>query len=189
MLAAYYALLYPDATQQLVMIDPVGLEDWSAKGVPPISVEQWYAHDRETTADSIRRYQTATFYANRWEARYEPWVQMLAGMYRGPGRAEVSWDSALLYDMILTEPVIYRFGQINVPTLLMIGDRDNTAIGKEYAAPDVRVRLGQYSELGKAAAAAIPNAQLVEFPDLGHAPQLSDPDAFHKALLNGLAVR
>lgn len=189
MLAAYYALLYPDATQQLVMVDPVGLEDWSAKGVPPISVEQWYAHDRETTADSIRRYQTATFYANRWEARYEPWVQMLAGMYRGPGRAEVSWDSALLYDMILTEPVIYRFGQIKVPTLLMIGDRDNTAIGKEYAAPDVRVRLGQYSELGKAAAAAIPNAQLVEFPDLGQAPQLSDPDAFHKALLNGLAVR
>jgi pimeloyl-ACP methyl ester carboxylesterase len=27
----------------------------------------------------------------------------------------------------------------------------------------------------------------VEFPDLGHAPQIQDPEAFHKALLAGLA--
>jgi pimeloyl-ACP methyl ester carboxylesterase len=42
--------------------------------------------------------------------------------------------------------------------------------------------------LGKAAAKAIPHATLVEFADLGHAPQMQDPDAFHKALLEGLAT-
>jgi pimeloyl-ACP methyl ester carboxylesterase len=41
--------------------------------------------------------------------------------------------------------------------------------------------------LGKAAAARIPHARLVEFPDLGHAPQLQAPEVFHKALLDGLA--
>jgi pimeloyl-ACP methyl ester carboxylesterase len=29
----------------------------------------------------------------------------------------------------------------------------------------------------------------VEFPELGHAPQMQDPQAFHKALLEGLGER
>ena len=187
MLAAHYALLYPQATERLVMVDPVGLEDWSAKGVPPISIAQWYARELKTTAESIRNYERVTYYADQWQARYEPWVQMLAGMYRGPGRDQVAWDSALLYDMIMTQPVVDRFGQIKVPTLLIIGDKDVTAIGKDMAPPDVRATLGHYPELGRAAARAIPGATLVEFPALGHAPQMSDPEAFHTALLDWLS--
>ena len=34
MLAIRYGLLYPADTQQLVLVDPLGLEDWRAKGVP-----------------------------------------------------------------------------------------------------------------------------------------------------------
>ena len=188
MLAAHFALLYPDTVQRLVMVDPVGLEDWQAKGVPPISVEQWYARDLKTSADGIRAYEKATYYAGEWQDRYEPWVQMLAGMYRGPGKEQVAWDSALIYDMIVTEPVVYRFGQITQPTLLMVGDKDITAIGKDLAPEAVRPTLGIYPELGKAAVKAIPHASLVEFPTLGHAPQMSDPEAFHKALLAWLAA-
>lgn len=189
MLAAHYALLYPKEVAQLVMVNPIGLEDWSAKGVPPISIEQWYQRDLKTTADTIRAYETATYYAGKWEARYEPWVSMLAGLYRGPGREAVAWDSALLYDMIVTEPVVYRLPQIAVPTLLLIGQKDNTAIGKDLAPPELRKTLGNYPELGKAAAKAIPGAKLIEFPDLGHAPQMSDPEGFNRALLDGLTER
>ncbi len=35
MLAARYALMYPDETSALVLVDPIGLEDWKALGVPP----------------------------------------------------------------------------------------------------------------------------------------------------------
>jgi pimeloyl-ACP methyl ester carboxylesterase len=84
--------------------------------------------------------------------------------------------------------VVYELGQLSVPTLLMIGQKDTTAIGKDLAPPDVRAKLGDYPELGKAAAKAIPHATLVEFADLGHAPQMQDPLAFHKALLEGLAA-
>ncbi|MFC0694896.1 alpha/beta fold hydrolase [Paraburkholderia humisilvae] len=188
MLAIRYALMYPDATQQLVLVDPIGLEDWKAKGVPSLSVDQWYARELKTTADSIRRYEQATYYAGQWNDAYEPWVQMLAGMYRGPGKQLVAWNSALLYDMIYTQPVYYELSLLKVPTLLMIGDKDNTAIGKDAAPPDVRAKLGHYPELGKAAARAIPHATLIEFPTLGHAPQLQDPQAFHKALLDGMAA-
>ncbi|MEH3146542.1 MAG: alpha/beta hydrolase [Methylobacterium frigidaeris] len=188
MLAAHYALLYPRETGRLVMVNPIGLEDWSRKGVPPVSIEQWYARELKTTAAGIRAYEQATYYAGRWDERYEPWVQMLAGLYRGPGREAVAWNSALLYDMILTQPVVHRFGDIAVPTLLLIGQKDVTAIGKDLAPPEARAQLGRYPELGRAAATAIPGATLVEFPELGHAPQMSDPETFHKALLAGIAT-
>ncbi len=186
MLAIRYALMFPDAVAQLVLVDPIGLEDWKAKGVPWQSVDGWYQQELRTTADSIRDYERQTYYAGTWDPRYEPWVQMLAGMYRGPGRAGVAWDSALLYDMIYTQPVVYELEHLAMPVLLMIGDKDTTAIGKALAPPAIRPTLGNYPALGKAAAARIPHVQLVEFPDLGHAPQIQAPEAFHKALLDGL---
>ncbi|SEA85496.1 alpha/beta fold hydrolase [Paraburkholderia sartisoli] len=188
MLAIRYALMYPEETRQLVLVNPIGLEDWKAKGVPSLSVDQWYERELKTSADGIRRYEQATYYSGTWRPEYEPWVQMLAGMYRGPGRKEVAWDSALLYDMIYTQPVVYELGQLSMPTLLLIGQKDTTAIGKDAAPPAVRAKLGHYPELGRAAAKAIPHATLVEFADLGHAPQMQDPQAFHKALLDGLAA-
>jgi pimeloyl-ACP methyl ester carboxylesterase len=188
MLAIRYALMYPHETQQLVLVNPIGLEDWKAKGVPSLYVDQWYERELKTTADGIRRYEQATYYAGQWRADYEPWVQMLAGMYRGPGKQIVAWNSALLYDMIYTQPVVYELGQLSMPTLLLIGQKDTTAIGKDTAPPEVRAKIGHYPELGKAAAKAIPHATLVEFAELGHAPQMQDPKAFHRALLAGLAA-
>ncbi len=186
MLAIRYGLMYPSETDQLVLVDPIGLEDWKAKGVPWQSVDAWRQQELRTTADSIRDYERATYYAGAWSPSYEEWVQMLAGMYRGPGKDIVAWDSALLYDMIYTQPVVYELGKLAPPVLLMIGDKDTTAIGKAIAPPAVRATLGDYPALGKAAVAAMPHARLIEFPDLGHAPQIQAPEAFHKALLEGL---
>jgi pimeloyl-ACP methyl ester carboxylesterase len=188
MLAAHYALLYPKEVSQLILVNPVGLEDWYAKGVPPISVDEWYARELKTNADAIRAYEKSTYYAGQWQDRYERWVQMLAGLNRGPDKEAVAWNSALLSDMIMTQPVLYRFSDISVPTLLLIGQKDTTAVGKDFAPAELRPKLGNYPELGKAAAKAIPGARLVEFPELGHAPQISDPEAFDKVLLEGIAV-
>ena len=40
---------------------------------------------------------------------------------------------------------------------------------------------------GKAATKAIPGAKLIEFPDYGHAPQMTDPEGFDKALIAGIS--
>ena len=186
MLGMRYALTYPDDVEQLVLVNPIGLEDWKAKGVPWQSVDAWYQQELKTTADGIRNYQRSTYYAGTWDVKYERWVQMLAGLYRGPGHDIVSWDMALVDDMAYTQPVFYEFEQLTVPVLLMIGDKDTTALGKNLAPPAVRAALGNYPALGKAAVGRFPKARLVEFPDLGHAPQIQAPDAFHKALLEGL---
>jgi len=186
MLATRYALMYPQATERLVMVNPIGLEDWKALGVPARSVDQWYERELKTTADSIRAYESKTYYGGKWKPEYERWVDMLAGLSNGPGKQVVAWNSALIYDMIYTQPVVYEFPLLKTPTVLLIGDADTTAIGADIAPPAVKAKIGNYKVLGKQAARSIPNSRLVEFPGKGHAPQMEDPAAFHRTLLEEL---
>jgi pimeloyl-ACP methyl ester carboxylesterase len=186
MLAIRWALTFPGDVSQLALVDPIGLEDWKAKGVPWQSVDAWRAQELKTTAESLRDYERSTYYAGNWTPAYERWVDMLAGLFNGPGADAVADNAARIDDMIFTQPVIYELGNITQPVLLMIGDKDNTAIGKALASPEVRARLGDYPVLGKAAAMAIPKARLVEFPNYGHAPQIQAPEEFNEALVAGL---
>ena len=89
---------------------------------------------------------------------------MLAGMYRGAGGRLVAWDQALTSDMIFTQPVVYELELISVPTLLMIGLKDNTAIGKDRAPPEIAKTLGNYPDLAWEAQQRIKNATLVRYP-------------------------
>jgi pimeloyl-ACP methyl ester carboxylesterase len=88
--------------------------------------------------------------------------------------------------MIFTQPVVYEFPLLKMPTLLMIGDADTTAIGSDIAPPGVKSRIGHYDVLGKEVVKLIPRGQLIEFPGLGHAPQIQEPRKFHQALLDAL---
>ncbi|GAA4028541.1 alpha/beta hydrolase [Actimicrobium antarcticum] len=186
MLATRFALMFPQTVEQLVMVNPIGLEDWKALGVPYRTVDQWYARELKITAASIESYEKATYYNHRWKPEYSRWVDMLAGLNRGSGQQLVAWNSALIYDMIFSQPVIYEFQLLTMPTLLMIGDADTTAIGSDIAPADVKARLGNYKVLGKTVIRQIPQGRLIEFPGLGHAPQMEDPEQFHKTLLGAL---
>jgi pimeloyl-ACP methyl ester carboxylesterase len=68
--------------------------------------------------------------------------------------------------------------------LLIIGQEDRTVVGGDRVSEDVRKTLGQYPELGKAAARDIPGSKLVELTNVGHIPHLEAPDVFHKELLS-----
>lgn len=186
MLATRYALMYPQAVSQLVMVNPIGLEDWKALGVPYRTVDQWNERELKLTADSVRSYEKATYYGGRWKPEYERWVDMLAGLNQGPGKQLVAWNSALIYDMIFTQPVIYEFPKLTVPTVLMIGDADTTAIGSDIAPPEVKAKLGKYAVLGKQAAALIPGSRLIVFPGMGHAPQMEEPAEFNRQLVEAM---
>jgi predicted alpha/beta-fold hydrolase len=56
MLAVRYALEYPEATERLLLVNPIGLEDYAAF-LPPRTVDQWYAQELRQTPDSVRDYQ------------------------------------------------------------------------------------------------------------------------------------
>lgn len=189
MLAARYALSYPKAVEQLVLVNPIGLEDWQAEGVPYATIDQLLQGELQTSFESIKAYQRRFYYDSDWKPEYDRWVSMLAGMYAGPGKAIVARNQAQTSDMIFTQPVVHEFGRISVPTVLLIGGKDRTAPGAHRAPAGIAQRLGNYPELGRRAAKAIPGATLIEFPDLGHSPQVEAPDRFHAALSRALAAR
>jgi pimeloyl-ACP methyl ester carboxylesterase len=189
MLAARYALSYPEATERLVMVNPLGLEDWKAEGVPYATVDALYAQELKTSFDTIMAYQLKFYYDGQWKPDYDRWVEMSAGLYAGPGRETVAAIGARTSEMIFTQPVIYEFGRIAAPTTLMIGQKDRTAPGANRAPAEVQKRLGDYPALGRRAAAAIPGAELVAFDGLGHSPQVEAPEIFNAALLKALGDR
>ncbi|MFH3940573.1 alpha/beta fold hydrolase [Acinetobacter nosocomialis] len=186
MLATRYALMYPQQTKLLAMVNPIGLEDWKAKGVPYRTIDQWYQRELKVSAESIKAYELKTYYQGVWKPEYDKWVDMLAGLNAGKGHEKVAWNSALIYDMIFTQPVYYEFPQLKVPTVLYIGTGDTTAIGSDIAPPDVKQKIGQYSVLGKETAKMIPNAELIEFEGMGHSPQMQNPKMFHDAFIGTL---
>ncbi|MHC1551282.1 alpha/beta fold hydrolase [Phyllobacterium sp. K27] len=186
MLATRFALMYPELTDKMVLVNPIGLEDWKARGVPYQPIDAAFEAEKKTTFDSIKSYQEKFYYSGQWKPEYDRWVAMSAGMYQGDGRDIVAWSQALTSDMVFTQPVVYELERVKVPTLLMIGTTDKTAPGANRAPDDIAAALGDYTRLGKKAADAIPDAKLVEFEDLGHSPQIQDPDRFHDILLESL---
>ncbi|KAL1604250.1 hypothetical protein SLS59_004044 [Nothophoma quercina] len=187
MLATRFALQYPNATSHLILTNPLGLEDWKALGVPWRPIDLLYADELKTNYTTIRSYQQATYYVNTWNPEYDVWVNMLVSLYRLPGEGiTFAYDMALTTDAVLTQPIAYEFGLVKAKTLLLIGTKDNTAIGKAWSPPAVQAKLGNYSVLGKETAAKIPGAELVELAGLGHAPQIQDSERYHRALFEWL---
>jgi pimeloyl-ACP methyl ester carboxylesterase len=188
MLALRFALMYPDTTTHLVLTNPLGLEDWKALGVPWRNLDALYKEEQATNYTSLRTYQESTYYVNTWKPEYDVWVNMLLGVYALPAEEgeRFKWNMAQTTDMVLTQPVVYEFGNIQSSTLLLIGTRDTTAIGKAWSPEDVQEKVGKYEVLGKRAAERIPGAELVEFEDLGHSPQVQDSERYHGALLEWL---
>lgn len=185
MLATRFALMYPELTEKLILENPIGLEDWKLK-VPYKPVEWWYHNELEKNYESIKKYQLVSYYDNVWKPEYDQWVNLLAGWTLNSDYKTIAWNAALTYDMIFTQPVVYEFKNISSPTLLIIGTRDRTALGKPLVSEEVRKTMGRYSELGKETQITIPNAQLVEIEDTGHLPHIEKFDRFITPLLKFL---
>lgn len=67
MIAMRYALMYGKDMTGLVVVNPLGLEDWKAKGVPLVTVDDLYARELKTSAESIKAYQLNTYYGGQWK--------------------------------------------------------------------------------------------------------------------------
>ncbi|MCH2556779.1 MAG: alpha/beta hydrolase [Alcanivorax sp.] len=186
MLATRFALMFPQRTESLVLVNPIGLEDWAAKGVPWQPVEAWYQAELKKQPEGVKKYMTASYFDGQWRPAYEPLLTLQQGWIRGPDYPRVAWNSALTYDMIFTQPVVGDFEQLSMPTLLIIGTRDRTALGKDRAPQAVRGQLGRYDELGDRVAERIPDAHLVELAEVGHVPQFEAFDRYRDALENFL---
>jgi pimeloyl-ACP methyl ester carboxylesterase len=126
------------------------------------------------------------YYDGNWKPAYDEWVNILAGWTLNDNYPIIAWNSALTYDMILTQPVVYEFQFIKSPTLLIIGTRDRTALGKPLVSEKVRKTMGLYDQLGEQTRDKIPQAKLVEIEGVGHLPHIEAFERFIDPLLKFL---
>jgi len=185
MVATRFALMYPDRTDQLVLTNPIGLEDWKRK-VPYQTIDEWYQQELDKTPGGVKQYMQESYFDGTWDEAYDPLVEIQAGWIRGPDYETIARVSARTYDMIFTQPVVHEFPDLEMPTLLIIGERDRTALGTSRVPDSVAATMGQYDQLGDETAEAIPNSQLVDLPGIGHVPHYEAFDRFRAALVDFL---
>ncbi len=187
MLAVRFARNYPQRTSHLVLENPIGLEVYRFK-VPPQRTQAVYEGElKNTDASKIRAFLQKYFVA--WRPEYERFVEVRSRIANSGEYPRWAKSAALTYQMIYQQPVRHEFSLINRPTLLVIGQEDRTTLGRGFVSEEVLQTLGQYPQLGRAAARDIPGSKLVELPGVGHIPHLEAPLQFHQALLEFLAQR
>lgn len=185
MLATRFALMYPKEVKKLVLVNPIGLEDWKTM-VPYTTVQQNFEAELKNNEDKIRQYQKVSYFDGQWKPEYEKGIEILVGWTKHKEYPRIAWNAALTSDMIFTQPVLYEFKHLSMPTLLLLGTRDRTALGKASASPEVKAKLGRYDLLGKEVIKSIPRGTLVELKGLGHMPQVENYDLYWKHLLSFL---
>ncbi|WP_312765213.1 alpha/beta hydrolase [Epilithonimonas sp.] len=180
MLATRFSLMYPEMVEKLILENPIGLEDWKLVA-PYTSIDKNYETELKADYESTKKYQNNFYYDNQWKPEYDEWVYLLTGWTKAPDYSKVALVNAKTSDMIFTQPVVYEFQNLNVPTLLIIGTRDRTAIGKANVKDKkVAESMGRYDLLGKATQQKIIGSKLVEINNVGHLPHIEVFEQFIK---------
>lgn len=186
-LATRFALLHPERVSRLVLLNPLGLNDTLAEGVPYSDLGMLRTEEAKTNAASIKAYQRRNYYHGEWRPAYDRWVAMLAGQYAAADGDVVRDAQARLSDMIQTQPIAAELPRLTMPVTLIIGERDLTAFRAGSAPAERRSSIRTVPQAAEAAAKRIPGARLIRLEDLGHAPQVEAPARFLDTLKAAIA--
>lgn len=126
MLATTFAVNYPELVDKLILINPIGLEDYG-KYTEFKDVNFFYKRELAKTLDKARSYQKKNYYNGEWSSEYEELLIPLKGMLAGKDWEVIAWNNALTYGPIFSENIVGRLSQIKSETFLIIGTRDKTA--------------------------------------------------------------
>jgi pimeloyl-ACP methyl ester carboxylesterase len=182
MLASRFALLFPEKTEKVTLVNPLGLENY-LRYVEYKDIDFFYKNELGLTPERIRNYQKAYYYDGVWNDKYEALAAPLIGWVIGPDWDKLAQISARVYDMIFTGPVVEEFKYFQMPAHLIIGTRDRTGPGRNWKRADSDHELGRYDLLGMEVRRNSPNVTVIELGDYGHAPQIENFEVFKEALL------
>lgn len=171
---------------RLVLESPIGLEDYSVK-VPYATREELTAEALAQPREEIDRFFRGSF--AQWRPAFQQYADVQHRWLLGAEAYRIARIAAATYLMAYEQPVVYVLPLVRQPTLLIAGDKDRAAIGRNRVASEVRETLGRYTELAPKAAAALPNGQLVMLQGVGHVAHLEMPGRFNQEVLSFLAQR
>jgi pimeloyl-ACP methyl ester carboxylesterase len=186
MMGLRLALMHPEVVERLVLEDPLGLEDYRLK-VPYVTPDELALEARKQSAAANE----AMFrgYFAEWKLEYQIFPDVQTRWMLGPESELIAHTMAHTYVMAYEQPVVYEIPLVRTPTLLIVGEKDRTALGRARVSPEVRATIGLMPELARKAAASMPDCKLVLIPDVGHVPHLEAPQRFYDELLRFLEGR
>lgn len=180
MVATTFAVNYASSVNKLILINPIGLEDYG-RYAKFKDVNFFYENELGKTLDKARNYQIKNYYAGKWSPAYEELLKPLEGTLNGSDWEIVAWNNALTYGPIFSENMVARYSELNVKTFLIIGTRDKTGPGRGWLKDGVNHKLGQYNLLGKETSGLIKDSVLYELEGLGHMPHFENYELFKKS--------
>ena len=168
MLAARFASQYPDATERLVLFNPIGLTDTrfnNSVGDPDEAYKRTLASTYQTIRASLMRY--VAHKPSAWNSQFESYVRLRYAWTLSADWPRLARVQSLMNNLISLDPVVYDWAHIQAPTLVYGGAEDMLA-GTPAA----------FQEGMKRIAATIPNgkARLELLPGLGHVPFMEAPE-------------
>ena len=166
MLATRFATQYPALVERLVVYNPIGLGD-ARYDRPAGNVDEQYKNALGATFQSVRgglmRYVAHNPAA--WTPEFENYAKLRYSWTLGADWPRLAMVQTLTSNVIYSDPVIYDWAHVKVPTLAF-GGAEDVLPGSAKA----------FQDRMKALADTIPNGngKLHLIPGLGHVPHLED---------------
>jgi len=171
MVATRFAFTYPETTSHVVMVNQIGLTDPRPGRPWPDPDEAYAATLNETTYASVlsghRRY-----YPNGWRPEYLRWVMVQYGLTMSGDWPRMARIRVAQRQILYEDPVVYEWRSIATKALVIGGGADRL--------------VSDYPSAARHVAEELPNAELVIFPGVGHAPHFEIPEEFHRELIRFL---
>lgn len=170
MVATRFAASYPARTSHLVMVNQIGLTDLRRQRPwqdPEAVYRQVLATGYQDVLAGHRRY-----YPSGWRDAYLPWVRIQYGLTLSGEWPRLARVRAAQQQILFHDPVVYEWQHVAAKALVVGGAEDRLT-------DDFPTRARHVAE-------SLQNAELVIYPEVGHAPAYEIPDRFHGDLIRFL---
>jgi len=167
MTVSRFAMVYPDITTHVVMVNQIGLTDQRQS-------RPWrdpFAGGRTTTYQSILRGHQ-NYFPQRWPPEHLEFVRRQFGQTLSGEWNRVAQVRRLQGQMLYDDPVVYDWQHIATKALVIGGEEDGL--------------VDDFPTLAHNVANELQNSTILLYPDVGHAPQIEIPDLFHADLIRFL---
>lgn len=169
MVMSRFAMLYPEVTTHLVLVNQIGLTDQrqSRTWVDPYVAELGVA-SYQSILRGHRRY-----FPKDWPPAHLEFVRRQYGQTMSGEWPRLAMVRRLQGQMLYDDPVVYDWQHITSKALILAGEEDGL--------------VEDFPALARHVNSELQNSTMLLYPGIGHAPQIEIPDLFHTDLIRFLS--
>lgn len=168
MVVSRFAMLYPETTTHVVMVNQIGLTDqrqgrpWSDPFATDVGVSSY-----QSILRGHRRY-----FPDEWPPAHLEFVRRQFGQTMSGEWPRLAMVRRLQGQMLYNDPVVYDWQHIDSKALVLSGEEDGL--------------IEDFPRHARHVVSELQNGALLLYPGIGHAPQIEIPDRFHADLIRFL---